>query len=75
MKTKKFFFAIITLFLGFASFAQTAKVTGLILDDNSQPVEGVNVSYLSKSSITDVSGSYLITVPANQKILLVFTHI
>ena len=75
MKTKNIFFAIFTLLLAFTNFGQTAKVTGVILDENNQPVEGVNVSYLTKSSITDFTGSYLINVPANQKVILVFTHV
>ncbi|MBC7494486.1 MAG: TonB-dependent receptor plug domain-containing protein, partial [Flavobacterium sp.] len=56
-------------------FAQNAKITGVILDENNAPVQDVNVSYLSKSAITDKSGFYVISVPSNQKIVLVFTHV
>lgn len=57
------------------SFAQSARIKGVILDENNQPVEGVTVSYQNKSSVTDTTGFYAITVPAKQKVLLVFTHI
>lgn len=57
------------------NFGQNAKVTGVILDENNLPIEGVNVSYFSKSVITDNTGFYVINVPANQKIVLVFTHV
>lgn len=52
-----------------------AKVAGIVLDENNKPVENVNVSYQSKSSITDKNGFYEIVVPANQKVILVFTHV
>ena len=66
-----FFFLILFQF----NFAQNAKVTGVILDEKNSPIEGVNVSYLSKSVITDKTGFYVINVPSNQKIVLVFTHV
>ncbi len=76
MKTNTFLFTL--LFLAFSSIAfaqnQTAKVAGVVLDKNDKPVEGVTVSYQAKSSITDAHGFYGIVVPANQKIVLVFTH-
>ena len=52
-----------------------AKVAGVVLDENNRPVENVNVSYQTKTSTTDSNGFYEITVPANQKIVLVFTHV
>jgi hypothetical protein len=52
----------------------TAKVAGVVLDENNQPVENVNVSYQTKTSSTDKNGFYQIVVPANQKVVLVFTH-
>ena len=52
----------------------TAKVAGIVLDENNKPVEGVNVSYQTKTVNTNANGFYELTVPANQKIILVFTH-
>ncbi len=71
-------YLIITLFIFIFyqfTFAQNATITGLILDENNLPAEGVNVSYLSKSAVTNKSGFYTISVPSNQKIVLVFTHV
>ncbi|WP_112112220.1 TonB-dependent receptor [Flavobacterium aciduliphilum] len=56
-------------------FAQTAKVTGIVSDDNHNPVEGVNVSCLGHSAITDTNGFYTILIPANKKVVLVYTHV
>lgn len=77
MKTKHLLFSFLFFILSIKSFSQntTAKVAGIVLDENNKPIESVNVSYLSKSSITDKNGFYTITVPANQKVVLVFTHV
>jgi hypothetical protein len=76
LKTNKFLFTLLFFTISLIAFAQnpTAKVTGLVLDENNKPVEGVNVSYQTKSATTDKNGFYVLTVPANQKIILVFTH-
>ena len=76
MKTYKFLFTFLFLTISIIAFAQnpTAKVAGIVLDENNKPVEGVNVSYQTKTVNTDSNGFYSITVPANQKVVLVFTH-
>ncbi|WP_445452690.1 TonB-dependent receptor [Flavobacterium sp. 25HG05S-40] len=76
MKTNKFLFTLLFFTISIIAFAQnqTAKVAGVVLDDNNKPVEGVNISYQTKTVNTDANGFYTITVPANQKIILVFTH-
>jgi hypothetical protein len=65
------FFLVATVF----SFAQNARIKGVILDENNQPADGVTVSSQSKSTTTNSSGFYTLTVPANQKVTLVFTHV
>jgi hypothetical protein len=77
LKTKFILFSLFILLNSFSVFSQnaTAKVAGIVLDENNIPVENVNVSYQSKSSITDKNGFYEITIPANQKVILVFTHL
>lgn len=75
MKTFQYKLSILAFLLCSTFFAQNAKITGVILDENNAPVQDVNVSYLSKSAITDKSGFYVINVPSNQKIVLVFTHV
>ena len=75
MRTYNYFYTYLLLLLSFAGISQNGTVKGIILDENNQPVDGVNVSYLSKSSITDNNGFYEIVVPANQRIVLVFSHV
>jgi len=76
LKTNKFLFTLLFFTISIIAFAQnpTAKVAGIVLDENNKPVDGVNVSYQTKTVVTDANGFYAITIPANQKVILVFTH-
>ncbi|MCF6132993.1 TonB-dependent receptor [Flavobacterium wongokense] len=76
MKTNRFLFTLLFFTISIIAFAQnqTAKVAGIVLDENNKPVEDVNISYQTKSAKTNADGFYELTVPANQKIVLVFTH-
>ena len=76
MKTNKFHYTLLFFIISCIAFAQnqTAKVAGIVLDENNKPVQDVNVSYQTKSATTDKNGFFTLTVPANQKIILVFTH-
>jgi hypothetical protein len=56
------------------SYAQTARVKGIVLDENKQPVENANVSFQNNSTITGPDGVYILTIPANVKSNLKFTH-
>jgi len=55
--------------------AQTARVKGVILDENNQPVEDVDVRSGSEKSTSDETGFYILTVPANKKVTVIFSHI
>ncbi len=74
MKTNFKKLSLLFFFIGCVSFAQTARVKGIILDENNQPVEEVNVTAQDKSTKTNANGFYQLTIPANQKIQIVFTH-
>lgn len=75
MKAKNKIFNLLFLLVTVVTFSQNAKVTGLVLDENKNPVEGVNVSYLSKSAVTNENGFYSIEIPANKKVVLVYSHV
>jgi CarboxypepD_reg-like domain/TonB-dependent Receptor Plug Domain len=68
-------FTLLFLFVGFFTFAQTARVKGIILDQNSNPVGDVNISSAFKNTKTDATGFYELTIPASRKVSLVFTHV
>jgi hypothetical protein len=70
------FVSVFFLFLASLTLsAQTARVRGVILDKNNQPVENVNVSCLNVISQSNSNGFYDLKVPVNQKVVVVFTHI
>ena len=56
-------------------FAQSATVKGVILDKKNQAVENVNVSCQGVGVQSNANGFYSITVPANRKVGVVFSHI
>ncbi|MBU7570567.1 MAG: TonB-dependent receptor plug domain-containing protein [Flavobacterium sp.] len=58
-----------------AAFAQTARIKGVILDENNQPVEDADISYKNTSATSNKNGFYILTVPANQKITIIFSHL
>lgn len=75
MKTNSILLFLVLFLALSTSYAQNAQIKGIILDKNNNPVEGVNVNYSDQGTTTNESGFYILTIPANQKITLVFTHI
>jgi hypothetical protein len=75
LKIKYLLIIVLFLFVGSTVFAQNARVKGIILDENNNPVENVNIAFETKSTVTNSNGFYSLTVPANKKITLVFTHV
>lgn len=72
----KYLFSLISLLGVFCLTAQTARIKGVILDENNQPVDQVAVTYeKDKGTTTDASGFYLLEVPANQKLTILFLHV
>ena len=74
MKTKNLA-AVLFFFISVAAFAQTARIKGVILDENNQPVGDADISYKNTSTTSNENGFYILTVPANQKITIIFSHL
>lgn len=72
MKAK---YIILLCFFTVLSFAQTARVKGIVLDENNQPVDGVNVTFQENKTITNANGFYTLTIPSNVKSNVKFSHI
>ncbi|MFV8370185.1 TonB-dependent receptor [Flavobacterium sp. LB2R40] len=75
MSTNKIFFIFFFFLVNLNLWSQTARIRGVVLDMNNQPVENVNVSYPGFGTRTNQNGFYDIKVPVNQKVILVFTHV
>ena len=72
MKTN---FSLLFFFFSITLFAQTARVKGIVFDENNKPVEGVNVSFQDKKTITNENGFYVLTITSNVKSNLRFSHV
>ncbi|MGZ9735600.1 TonB-dependent receptor [Flavobacterium sp. GNP002] len=75
MSTNKLIFVFYLFLVSLPLLAQTARIKGVILDKNNQPVDNVNVSYSSIGTQSNKNGFYDLKVPANEKVTLVFTHV
>jgi hypothetical protein len=75
LKPKLIQLPILFFFFSLMSLAQTARVKGIILDESNLPVDEVNVAYEGKNTKSNINGYYELTIPANTKIQLVFTHV
>lgn len=75
MKCPKTVLLILTLCLGKLSLAQTATITGVVLDEKNIPLADVNVSSESKGTYTDKDGFYTLKVISEQKTSITFSHI
>lgn len=75
MSTNKLIFIFFFFFASLSLLAQSARVKGVILDKNNQPVNNVNVSYSNIGTQSNKNGFYDIKIPANQKVTLIFTHV
>ncbi|MFD0990819.1 carboxypeptidase-like regulatory domain-containing protein [Mariniflexile jejuense] len=65
-----FFFSVIGL-----SNSQTATIKGVILDEFNVPIANVNIKTTTKGTTTNANGFYILEIPANQDVLVEFTHI
>ena len=75
MNTTKLVLFFISFFFGISIFAQSGRIKGIILDINNQPIANVNVSCLGNSTQTNNNGFYILKIPSDKKVLVVFTHI
>ncbi len=74
MKTKHLYLQLSLLIFANGVFAQMAKIQGVILDENNRAVENVNIKFSTISATSNENGYYSLNVPANKKIVLVFSH-
>ena len=61
--------------IGFSALAQNAKLRGVVLDENKQSVADVSISNGAGGTQSNSNGYYELTIPANKKTTVVFTHI
>lgn len=74
---KQFTLPLLVLFLLMSSLAigQTATIRGVILDENNTPIPSVNVTYGTDGTLADLYGFYLLEIPSNQDVKIVYSHV
>ena len=75
MKSVQISFLFIIMLISGLGFAQNATIRGVILDEENKPIEGVNISSAEDGTTTNKNGFFLLKIPANQNITVVFTHV
>ena len=75
LKTKNHLLALLLFILSINALAQTARIKGVILDENNKPVDKVNVSDGNNKTVTNENGFYSLTISANKKVSISYTHI
>ena len=67
---KKILFVLVSLFVTIAASAQTT-VEGVVVDSSDQPVIGAGIVQVGKTSngtVSDIDGTFVLTVPGNASI-------
>ncbi|WP_207423443.1 SusC/RagA family TonB-linked outer membrane protein [Desertivirga brevis] len=72
LKIKVSFLSLLFVLLSVAGYAQTRRITGVVLDDQNQPLPGAAVKAKSGSgsATTDVNGKFSISVSDNEQSLV-----
>ncbi|MGB5357120.1 MAG: TonB-dependent receptor plug domain-containing protein [Eudoraea sp.] len=67
---------LLTLFTYSSSlWAQKATITGVVLNEQEQPIYNVNISSNREGTFTDITGFYLLEVLADTEISITFSHL
>jgi len=70
----RFICLCVVLMTGFAS-AQSAIIKGVVTSENNFAVVGVNIITNFGGTTTNNNGFYELSVPSNQSVMIVFSHI
>lgn len=75
MKNFKSILLLIFLCISFIGYTQTATITGVILDEQNQPIANANINTKNYGTYTDTNGYYILQITADQKADITFSHI
>lgn len=69
------FFLLALWLSGGIVHAQTASITGVVLNDLGEPIRGVSVRSANQGTVTDSTGFYLLEVVADVENTVIFSHV
>lgn len=74
LHSKRFLSTISLSLLGGVLFAQTAQISGKIVDENKKPIDKAEITVANKSYFTNENGDFKIDIPSNQSVTVTFNH-
>ena len=76
MKPLHHLLLVLFLLSSFIAVSQSATIRGVILDENNNPIEGVNIkASTGQGATTNTNGFFELKITANQEVIVVFTHL
>ncbi|SEG40837.1 TonB-dependent receptor [Flavobacterium urumqiense] len=75
MSTNRLILVFFFFCIGFVATGQKARIRGIVLSSNNQPIDNVNVVCLGNSAQSNANGFFDLAVPANQQVIVIFTHV
>ena len=75
MKCPKIVFLLILLYPYLHVRAQTATITGIVFDEDKNPLSQVNIVGPAGGTTTDLRGYYILNVVAEQENRIIFSHL
>lgn len=63
------------LFSPLALVAQTANITGIVLDEEKVPLANVSIQVNNRGTTTDTNGFYLLEIIADTEVNVIFSHL
>ena len=70
------FIVLICFLFSIISYAQSAIVRGVILDESNNPIENVNIKASSgEGTATNINGFYELRIPSDIEVTIEFTHL
>ncbi len=61
--------------ISFSSRAQTARLQGVVLDENNFPIQGANITNRDSGTQSNKDGVYQLIIPANQEVEITISHL
>lgn len=74
LHSKRFLSTISLSLLGGVLFAQTAQISGKIVDENKKPIDKAEIIVADKSYFTNEDGDFKINIPSNQSVTVTFNY-
>jgi hypothetical protein len=75
LKTTTIYFFLFFFATTSVLFAQKATLKGVLLDEFNAPLAGVNITYGTEGVLSDLNGYYLLEVPANKSVTIVYSFV